>query len=70
MKNWTMLSYYFLLFFYISHESPDFCVHFAKKIRANGAELPKLCLYQVSGRSAFLGGAWERARQQMFFKVM
>ena len=49
MKNWTALSYFFFAVFYISNESPDSRVHFAKKISQNGAELPKLCLHKDSG---------------------
>ena len=37
----------FFTVFYISNESPDSWMHFARKISLNGAELPKLCLHQV-----------------------
>ena len=46
--KWVRVSLFFFTDFYISNESPDLRVRFAKRISPNGAELPKLCVYQVS----------------------
>jgi len=34
-------------YFYCTQFSPEFCVHFTKKMRPNGEELPKLCLCYI-----------------------
>ena len=48
IRKLVRVTLFFFSVFYISNESPDLRVHFAKRISPNGAELPKLCLHQVS----------------------
>jgi hypothetical protein len=48
IRKLVRVTLFFFAVFYISNESPDLRVHFAKRISQNRAELPKLCLHQVS----------------------
>ena len=64
-KKMVWITLIFFTDFYIPNESPDSCMHFAKKISPNWAELPKLWLHQVS--EASVGKTLSFPSQKLFW---